>query len=259
MANRAMQGRESAWIVKGRTDWNDLANDLKKGRVAHWVTKRPPKDLLEGDLAFLWTGAPKLAVCGVAEVIAIHEPDRHGVTQFDLRYLTGYLDELVGIAQLRADPTIGKASFLKTGPSGTLFPLTGAQANRLLLLVTRLNKGISIKPRAPSGRTNTTGLALSIRQPYVEQILQGTKLFEYRSFPTHKRGRVMVYASKQPGEGDVSGLPTGVIVGSVEIVGSKKLGERDYAWVLRRPIRLKRARVPTNQAQPAYFRPFKRS
>ncbi len=65
--------------------------------------------------------------------------------------------------------------------------------------------------------------ALSIRQPYAEQILRGSKVFEFRSMRTTIRERVYVYASK--GEGDYEGsgvapgsVPTGVLVGTVEIV-----------------------------------------
>src|SRR4051795_5225478 len=42
-------------------------------------------------------------------------------------------------------------------------------------------------------------LALSVRQPYAEQIMRGTKVIEYRSVPTHVRGRVYIYASSTPG------------------------------------------------------------
>ncbi|MBK8128074.1 MAG: ASCH domain-containing protein [bacterium] len=38
--------------------------------------------------------------------------------------------------------------------------------------------------------------ALSVRQPYAEQIMRGEKQFEYRNQITHKRGRVYIYASK---------------------------------------------------------------
>ena len=41
--------------------------------------------------------------------------------------------------------------------------------------------------------------AISIRQPYVELILQGKKKFEYRSQPTNIRERVYLYASKKLG------------------------------------------------------------
>ena len=36
-------------------------------------------------------------------------------------------------------------------------------------------------------------VALSIRQPHVEQILRGKKKIEYRSMPTNKRERVYIY------------------------------------------------------------------
>ena len=60
--------------------------------------------------------------------------------------------------------------------------------------------------------------ALSVRQPYVEQIMRGEKVFEFRSGPTKIRERVYIYASLTPGDiedweemnlrpGD---LPTGV-------------------------------------------------
>jgi hypothetical protein len=44
----------------------------------------------------------------------------------------------------------------------------------------------------------TIELAISIRQPYVEQILLGVKKYEYRSALTHIRGRVYLYAAKKP-------------------------------------------------------------
>jgi hypothetical protein len=105
--------------------------------------------------------------------------------------------------------------------------------------------------------------ALSIRQPYAEQILRATKKIEYRSRPTSIRERVYVYASLTPGwekdfetMGLVSGdLPTGVLVGTVEITGCT--GEPgDYRWHLKRPKRLKRTVRPKKHPQPGWFNPF---
>ena len=39
--------------------------------------------------------------------------------------------------------------------------------------------------------------ALSVCQPFAEQILSGEKRIEYRSLPTNIRGRVYIYASKR--------------------------------------------------------------
>lgn len=105
--------------------------------------------------------------------------------------------------------------------------------------------------------------AISIQQPFAELIMAGKKKFEYRSVPTKIRERVYVYASKKSGpkiRWEKSGyepgsLPTGVLVGSVEIVGCQG-NSGDYGWKLARPIRAKRMVKPKNQPQPVWFRPF---
>ncbi|TSA01217.1 MAG: ASCH domain-containing protein [Nitrospiraceae bacterium] len=105
--------------------------------------------------------------------------------------------------------------------------------------------------------------ALSIQQPFAELIVAGKKKFEYRGIPTHIRERVYVYASKKPGSKkrwEESGyefgtLPTGVLVGTVEIVGCGE-DSGDYRGKLARPKRSKRVIKPKNQPQPVWFRPF---
>jgi hypothetical protein len=105
--------------------------------------------------------------------------------------------------------------------------------------------------------------ALSIRQPYAEQILRGTKKVEYRSRPTSIRERVYIYASMTPGNKEdwdamnmgPGDLPNGVLVGTVEINAcTGKPG--DYAWHLAKPERLKRNLKPKKHPQPAWFYPF---
>lgn len=123
-----------------------------------------------------------------------------------------------------------------------------------------MNTGI-VKPA-----TATRGMrAISIRQPYVEQILRGTKKHEYRSQPTNIRGRVYLYASLgkgpqsefkklkvEPGE-----LPTGLILGTVEVADCvwDDQGQR-YAYVLKDPKRLARKLKPTQHPQPVWWYPF---
>ncbi len=105
--------------------------------------------------------------------------------------------------------------------------------------------------------------ALSVRQPFAEQIMRGTKKIEYRSIPTHIRGRVYIYASQKPAltvyekmgkkPGD---FPVGVLIGTVEIVDcQEKSGE--YHWKLANPQRLKKMIKPTGHPQPVWFKPFK--
>ena len=105
--------------------------------------------------------------------------------------------------------------------------------------------------------------ALSIRQPYAEQIVRGTKRFEYRSRPTTIRERVYIYARRKSGPAsefarmgvEPGDLMTGVLVGTVEIIDcSGKPG--DYRWHLAQPRGLKRPVRPAKHPQPAWFNPF---
>lgn len=106
--------------------------------------------------------------------------------------------------------------------------------------------------------------AISIRQPYVEQILRGDKRFERRSRPTRIRGRVFLYASKRSGNDPIEwrrlrrspgDLPVGQILGSVEIVGCRPIGHDDYKYLLKDPRRLSRPKRAKNQPQPIFWKP----
>ena len=100
-------------------------------------------------------------------------------------------------------------------------------------------------------------------QPRAEEILRGKKKIEYRKMPTNKRARVYVYASMTPADQEASDeiglepgdLPTGVIIGTVEVVDCRKV-RGEYEWDLARPVRLKRPIKPKNHPQPAWFYPF---
>lgn len=98
--------------------------------------------------------------------------------------------------------------------------------------------------------------AISIRQPWVEQILRGLKKNEYRNVPTNIRERVYLYASLKPDgsardwhrvKSKPGRLPTGRIVGTVEVTGCAWDERRGgYAYALARPKRLKSPRVASN-------------
>ncbi len=105
--------------------------------------------------------------------------------------------------------------------------------------------------------------ALSIRQPYAEQIFRGSKKVEYRSRPTNVRERVHIYASLTPGDLksfeemklNPAQLSTGLLIGTVEIVNCTGT-PGDYEWHLANPKRLRTKLKPKNQPQPAWFYPF---
>ena len=107
--------------------------------------------------------------------------------------------------------------------------------------------------------------AISIKQPFVELILQGKKKFEYRSLATKIRERVYLYASLKPrtesalwkninkGMGDV---PFGLIVGSVEIVDCIWDSRKEcYAYKLSKPKRLRKPLKAKNQPSPVFWLP----
>jgi hypothetical protein len=112
--------------------------------------------------------------------------------------------------------------------------------------------------------------ALSIRQPFVEQILRGQKLIEFRNRPTEIRERVYIYASRSPSRDEpawravgmpIGSLPVGAVLGSVEIVGCRFNGRAGtYEWLLRASKRLRHPLIPRNHPQPVFWRPnFSRS
>jgi hypothetical protein len=103
--------------------------------------------------------------------------------------------------------------------------------------------------------------ALSLRQPFPERILKGTKRIEWRSRRTHITGRVYLYAAKaladiddlEPGD---ELLPRGVIVGSVELVKCDwNPRYREWEWSLRAPHRYAKAIQPKGVPQPGFWFP----
>jgi ASCH domain-containing protein len=115
-----------------------------------------------------------------------------------------------------------------------------------------------------SFRTQVTR-AISIRQPYAELILRGQKKNEFRSRPTNIRERIYVYAALRPADdrqawgkagASPGDFPTGVIVGSVEIVGCRRDARTaGFAYTLRRPKRLRKPLSPKGQPMPIFWRP----
>jgi hypothetical protein len=197
---------------------------------------------------------------------------------FSVKYLSNLIDGPT-IATLRDDLVLRSASFLKSGPAGTVFPLTEEQGMRIFQLLAASNQlpvadeNTRSKKREQVSRQNlhmpsrTPQRAISIRQPYAEEIMQGLKVAEYRSVPTNITGRVYVYASQKPGDPSAydsvalpKDLPRGVLVGTVEITNCWWWAEAGrYAYGLANPKRLRRRLKPTQQPQPIWFYPFGRS
>src|SRR5688572_5278312 len=102
--------------------------------------------------------------------------------------------------------------------------------------------------------------ALSIRQPYVEQILRGEKTIEFRSWRTHIIGeRFYIYASKGGARAararTIDDLPRGVIVATAVISKCVK-NNGHFEWHLTEVESLVHPLKPARHPQPSWFRPF---
>jgi hypothetical protein len=137
-------------------------------------------------------------------------------------------------------------------------------AKRMIETVQETEQSVAQPVNFPqSSLSEIQNRALSVRQPYAEQIMRGTKTVEYRRMLTRIRGRVYIYASLTPGAerdfqlmkakpGDFS---TGVIVGTVEIIDCTGV-PGDYEWHLADPIRFDTLIKPEKHPQPSWFIPF---
>jgi hypothetical protein len=127
-------------------------------------------------------------------------------------------------------------------------------------------------------------IALGVRQPWVELIFRGVKTIEVRSQNTQVRGTIYVYASKKlsglPAAAaaardfgiEVSELPCGLLVGSVELVATRPAVPGDtaracvppavlrdrIAWELRHPRRFDRPLPVRFLPYGIWFYPFRR-
>jgi hypothetical protein len=151
MTRRRTDQAPSFWIVKGNRRMNDLDADLEPGVTQTWITKKPPTALAPGDGAFMWKSSPDRCLVGLAEVTALTGWNDDGFFEFRLRYLTAVVTDPLRQDDLRRDPMLGDASFLKAGPAETLFPLTRAQAGRLVELFCAANPDIAIESEVFAG------------------------------------------------------------------------------------------------------------
>lgn len=149
-----------SWIVKGRPAENDLREMIVAGRTNVWRTGRPPRGWASGDRLLFWEGSPTLQLVGLGELSEVlHGKTDEDLTLFEVRYSTSYLDHPIGIEVLRAVPELTDASFLKSGPAGTVFPLDEVQAAAANRLVLAANPEIekvmqSFAPAAPRALWN---------------------------------------------------------------------------------------------------------
>lgn len=117
------------WLVKGKqalTDWNGIK---REGARSTWFTRRPPRDWAPGDEVVLWEAAPASRLVGLAELAGPPRRRADGETHFPLR--TTRVVEPVSAARLRRNPVLAEATFLKSGPAGTVFALRSSEMDAI--------------------------------------------------------------------------------------------------------------------------------
>lgn len=73
--------------------------------------------------------------------------------------------------------------------------------------------------------------ALSVRQPWADQIVRGRKRNEFRSRRTLMRGSLLIHASLHRESGSTDDLPRGCLVGIARIVACRYQREATrWAW-----------------------------
>jgi hypothetical protein len=113
--------------------------------------------------------------------------------------------------------------------------------------------------------------AISIRQPWAELISRGVKVREFRSVPTHIRGRVYVYAGlgTRPIHEYLefglkrADLRNGVLIGTVDVGDCEQVYRHETKTTVLRALLMCSlihddccARGNQNHPQPIWYRPF---
>jgi predicted HNH restriction endonuclease len=131
------------WVVKGNSARNDWSAILRPGNTGKWRTKRPPKLWENGDRIFFWESTPKLRIVAIGNLVDTNcGKSRSGDKFYRVKYLTRQLASMPAINELRRFPILSKASFLKTGPAVSVFPLTEEQGQFILQLLASRNPAI---------------------------------------------------------------------------------------------------------------------
>jgi predicted HNH restriction endonuclease len=104
-----------------------------------------------------------------------------------VRYLTSLLDREITMAQLRADKVVQSASFLKSGPAVTVFPVTVEQGERIVQHVYLWNRG-----------TRTTWRDLRLSNETAASIRQNERVTERSSPEGRKRLALHQRAERDP-------------------------------------------------------------
>ena len=157
------------WVVKGQPANFEAQEAYYPGRVDEWWTRKPPTSWSAGDRLFFWRSSPDRRLFVLGELA---EPnlrrDRKGYTWFKVVYQSSPLPYELSIEELRAFFVEESPSFLKSGPSGTLFPLTSNQGEQIYRIVLQFNPKL-----APIWQDVDVSEYIESPAPAIESALEG--------------------------------------------------------------------------------------
>jgi hypothetical protein len=116
------------------------------GKSDRSYSSRIPKTFSPGDTLFIWASAPTLRMIGRARLVDPHDGLDGKIYYFRVEYLTNFIEGPT-IKELRRDPHLQTASFLKAGPAGTIFPLSQEQGSRILQCLTDSERSLGTASR----------------------------------------------------------------------------------------------------------------
>jgi hypothetical protein len=129
------------WVIKASPRKNNFSTLPIMGVSHRWYSSRIPETFSPGDTLFIWASAPTLRMIGSARLVDPHAGLDGKLQLFRVEYLTNFINGPT-IKELRRDPIVQTASFLKVGPAGTIFPLSQEQGSRIL-------QGLTDSDRSP--------------------------------------------------------------------------------------------------------------
>jgi hypothetical protein len=122
------------WIFKANPRYNrPFKQWMLPGASKRWGADRnPPKDFAVGNKLVFWqsgTGFRVIAL-GYVEDPSLKK-DSAGKRRFRVSFTTGFMDGQIDILALRKLSLFKNASFLKSGPTSTIYPLSVEQGQYL--------------------------------------------------------------------------------------------------------------------------------
>ncbi len=180
------------WVLKGNPRDNDWDTMLVPGATDRWHTGRAPKDWSVGDRLFCWESTPALRMIGLARLLQIDcGHDDEGDLLFEVEYQTRRFASMPGIEDLRQIPILNTASFLKSGPATTVFPLSSEQADILVRLLVARNPALA-SVWSDLELTSASAIAPDVDEPTVRS--EGTR--KWVAHFVRERNRTLVEEKK---------------------------------------------------------------